>query len=74
MEHAARWTILSPQKLLMTLKKIEILHQFIFSHHRPVAATIITAPLSHGCLCDNISNHKKQMNWNRATQQQKLKY
>ena len=56
------------------IHNIEILHQFILSDHRPVAATIKTAATSQNLLCDNKTKHEKNMNWNKATQQQKLKY
>jgi len=55
------------------IQNIEIVHQFIFSDHRPVAATIKTAVLPQNLLCDNKTQHEKHMNWNKATQQQKLK-
>jgi len=41
---------------------------------RPVAATIKTAALPQNLLCDNKTQHEKNMNWSKATQQQKLKY
>ena len=34
------------------IQNIEIVHQFIFSDHRPVAATIKTAVLPQNLLCD----------------------
>ena len=52
----------------------EILHQLILSDHRPVAATIKTAAIPQNLLCDNKTQHEKNMNWYKATQQQKLKY
>ena len=57
-----------------SIQNIEILHQFILSDHRPVAATIKTAALPQNILCDNKTQHEKNMNWNKATQQQTLKY
>ena len=39
-----------------------------------VAATIKTAALPQNILCDNKTQHEKNMNWNKVTQQQKLKY
>ena len=57
-----------------SIQNIEILHQFILSDHRPVAATIKTAAILQNLLCDNKTQHEKDMNWNKATQQQKLKY
>jgi len=39
-----------------------------------LAATIKTAAISQNLLCDNKTKHEKNMNWNKATQQQKLKY
>ena len=55
------------------IQNIEILHQIILSDHRPVAATMKTA-IPQNLLCDNKTQHEKNMNWNKATQQQKLKY
>ena len=57
-----------------SIQNIEILHQFILSDHRPVAATIKTAAIPQNLLRDNKTQHEKNMNWNKATQQQKLKY
>ena len=39
-----------------------------------VAATIKTAAIPQNLLCDSKTQHEKNMNWNKATQQQKLKY
>jgi len=39
-----------------------------------VAATIKTAALPQNILCDNKTQHEKNMNWNKVTQQKKLKY
>jgi len=36
-----------------------ILHQFILSDHRPVAATIKTAAIPQNLLCDNKTQHEK---------------
>jgi len=36
-----------------SIQNIEILHQFILSDHRPVAATIKTAAIPQNLLCDN---------------------
>ena len=75
MEHAAGWTIVVSSKSAHdSIQNIEILHQFILSDHRPVAATIKTAAIPQNLLCDNKTQHEKNMNWNKATQQQKLKY
>ena len=38
---------------------IAILHQFILSDHRTVAATIKTAAISQNLLCDNKTKHEK---------------
>ena len=57
-----------------SIQNIEILHQFILFDHRPVAATIKTATIPLNLLCDDKTQHEKNMNWNKATQQQKLKY
>jgi len=56
------------------IQNIEKLHQFILSDHRPVAATIKTAAIPQNLLCDNKTQLDKNMNRNKATQQQKLKY
>ena len=55
-----------------SIQNIEILHQFILSDHRPVGATIKTAAIPQNLQCDNKTQHEKNMNWNKATQQQKL--
>ena len=47
-----------------SIHNIEILHQFILSGHRPVAATIKTAAISQNLPCDNKTKHEKNMNWN----------
>jgi len=39
-----------------------------------MAAIIKTTVLPQNILCDNKPQHEKNMNWNKATQQQKLKY
>jgi len=57
-----------------SIQNIEILHQFILSEHRPVAATLKTTTLPQNILCDNKTQHEKNMNWNKAAKQQKLKY
>ena len=57
-----------------SIQNVEILHQSILSDHRPVAATIKTVAIPQNLLCDNKTQHEKNMNWNKATQQQKLKY
>ena len=57
-----------------SIQNIEILHQFILSDYRPVAATIKTAAIPSNPLCDNKTQHEKNMNWNKPTQEQKLKY
>ena len=57
-----------------SIQNIAILHQFILSDHRLVAATIKTAALPQNILCENKTHHEKNMNWNNATQQQKPKY
>jgi len=59
---------------LYDIQNIEILHPFILSDHRSVAATIKTAAIPQNLLCDNKTQHDKNMNWNKAPQQQKLKY
>ena len=40
-----------------SIHNIEILHQFILSDHRPVAATIKTAAISQNLLCENKTKH-----------------
>jgi len=59
----------------MTLSKTLKYYTNSFSpDHRPVAATIKTAAIPQNLLCDNKTQHEKKMTWNKATQQQKLKY
>jgi len=57
-----------------SIPNIEILHQFILSDRRPVAATTKTTALPQNILCDNKTQHDKNTNWNKATQLQKLKH
>jgi len=57
-----------------SIQNIEILHQFILSDHRLVATTIKTTALPENVVCDDRTKHEKNINWNKATQQQKLKY
>ena len=57
-----------------SIQNTEILHQFIFSDHRPVAATIKTTALPQNILCDNKTQYEKNIKWNKVTQQQKFKY
>ena len=42
-----------------SIQNTEILHQFILSDHRPVAATIKTAAIPQNLLSDNKSQHEK---------------
>jgi len=53
---------------------VEILHQCILSDQRPVAATIRATQLHQTLVCDNMIKHEKDLNRNKATPQQKLKY
>ena len=43
-----------------SIENIEILHQFILSDHRPVAATIKTSAIPQNLLCDNKTQHEKK--------------
>ena len=42
-----------------SIQNIEILHHFILSDHRPVAATIKTAAIPQNLLRDNKTQHEK---------------
>jgi len=56
------------------MQNMEILHQFIISDHRPVAAIIKTTTLPQTVVYDDRTKHEKKTYWNKAAQQQKLKY
>jgi len=56
-----------------SIQIIEILYQFILSDNRAVAATIKATALPQNLVCDK-TKHEKNINWHKATQQQKLKY
>jgi len=51
-----------------SIQNIEILHQFILSDHRPVAATIKTTVLLENLVDDGWSKHEKNIRWNKGTQ------
>jgi len=50
------------------------LQKISWQYHYKVAANIKTTALPQNLVCDDRTKHDKNLNWKKATQQQKLKY